>query len=311
MIIQMPDQRKKKFPFGRVIATAILLLIIAVIVYCRVNGNLIGGLHIYEAAEQSISETASPDSGAPASSSEDYSVIYHDATYKQILDGFSDLQSTIHLFVPSDNDQISAVYSEVLFDHPEFFWENGGHISQRRFPFFTSTYIRVNYLCDPSELPAMVQQMDDVIEAVVRQADQYETAREKALFVHDYLVENCTYDEAVYNSHETESLSYTCYGCLVNHTAVCQGYAEAYKVILDRLGIPCGLIMGTAVNESESGSHAWNYVYLEDAYYMVDVTWDDPVGYSGPCRHDYFCITEEQMGLDHFPDTGWPLVKAQ
>ena len=60
--------------------------------------------------------------------------------------------------------------------------------------------------------------------------------------------------------------------------AVCEGYARAFKYIMDGLGIPCVLVSGTATNSSGlTESHAWNYVYLNYQWYAIDVTWDDPI----------------------------------
>ena len=58
---------------------------------------------------------------------------------------------------------------------------------------------------------------------------------------------------------------------------MCAGYAKAYQLILNRMGIECGYITGNAVNDMVSGPHAWNYVRLDGNYYQVDVTWDDPL----------------------------------
>lgn len=56
------------------------------------------------------------------------------------------------------------------------------------------------------------------------------------------------------------------------------GYAKAYMLIMNELGIECGLVTGIAKNSTgSSGGHAWNYINLDGDYYMVDVTWDDPV----------------------------------
>ena len=53
---------------------------------------------------------------------------------------------------------------------------------------------------------------------------------------------------------------------------VCVGYSFALKVLCDRTGIPCFVVVGS-VGES---FHAWNYVQIDGAWYAVDVTWNDP-----------------------------------
>ena len=51
---------------------------------------------------------------------------------------------------------------------------------------------------------------------------------------------------------------------------VCEGYARAFKIICDRIGVPCVLAVGD--------NHMWDYVQASDGnWYAVDVTRDDPV----------------------------------
>ncbi|MBR3999630.1 MAG: hypothetical protein IKI93_14970 [Clostridia bacterium] len=61
---------------------------------------------------------------------------------------------------------------------------------------------------------------------------------------------------------------------------VCEGYARAFKVLCDRVGIPCVLADGIGTNKPESDPvlHIWNLVDPGDGrWYAVDVTWNDPV----------------------------------
>lgn len=49
-----------------------------------------------------------------------------------------------------------------------------------------------------------------------------------------------------------------------------------------------------------TGLHSWNYIKLDDGYYMVDVTWDDPYGNEDNiCYRDYFCLTTEMISENH------------
>lgn len=103
---------------------------------------------------------------------------------------------------------------------------------------------------------------------------------DKLLYLHDYIVNNTSYVSSADNR-------YNAYGCLVSKKAVCEGYALAYKYLLNASGIQCEMIV--------SDTHAWNAVYLDDAWYYVDTTWDDPVGYSGATKHTYFLRGSDYM----------------
>ena len=71
---------------------------------------------------------------------------------------------------------------------------------------------------------------------------------------------------------------YSIVGALTEGRAVCEGYARSFKYIMDELGIPCVVVSGTGKNsKGETEAHAWNYVQVDDNWYAVDVTWDDPI----------------------------------
>ncbi len=87
------------------------------------------------------------------------------------------------------------------------------------------------------------------------------TDYDKILAAHEYLRSHVSYVGG------TDYLSHTAYGALVNKEAVCEGYAKAYKQLLNAMDIPCEVV----INED----HAWNEVYLDGKWYVVDVTNDD------------------------------------
>ena len=70
---------------------------------------------------------------------------------------------------------------------------------------------------------------------------------------------------------------------------VCEGYARAFKVLCDRLGIPCALCTGFATSSGGSGeAHMWNEVQMENGlWYAMDVTWDDPYDSQGRAVSGY------------------------
>lgn len=122
----------------------------------------------------------------------------------------------------------------------------------------------------------------------------------KILQIHDWIIENLEYSSSLQNENV-----YNIYGGLNDKVAVCEGYAESLKYILDKIGIPCIIISGTATNsEGRTENHAWNYVQIDEKWYAIDATWDDPVvkgfGYvSNSIKHKYFLAGSETMQKDH------------
>lgn len=120
---------------------------------------------------------------------------------------------------------------------------------------------------------------------------------EKALYVHDYIVKNTSYDYDNYLKNTIPDDDYTAYGALVYHTGVCSGYANAYKLLMDMLGIKCIVVT------SDSMNHAWNMLQINNKWYHVDTTFDDPVpDEKGRVYHNNFIVNDSEISSTH---SGW------
>ena len=118
------------------------------------------------------------------------------------------------------------------------------------------------------------------------------TTVEKIRFVHDYIVLNTEYDEINYKNDTLTSRAYSPEGVLLDGMAVCQGYAETFQLFMDSLSIENRFVVGTA----DGISHAWNLVKLEDGWYHVDTTWDDPIpDKEGRVLYTYFLLNDKEM----------------
>ena len=133
---------------------------------------------------------------------------------------------------------------------------------------------------------------------------------EKIQLIHNYLIDTIEYDETT-----LESDIYNIYGALVNQKCVCEGYAKAYQYLLNEVGIENIIAIGIGTNsDNETENHAWNYVKLNDNWYAVDVTWDDPILRGGAkltnkSRYKYFLkgektFYENHVLLEKFTDEG-------
>ncbi|MCI8916667.1 MAG: DUF4358 domain-containing protein [Oscillospiraceae bacterium] len=125
------------------------------------------------------------------------------------------------------------------------------------------------------------------------------TSLEKEMAVYGWLVQSVTYDW----THKdvmiiTPRESYTPYGGLVSHTAVCLGFATSFQLLMDLSGVECITVVGAAYDST--GDHAWNMVRLNGNWYCVDVTWDEGLNSADPSRWRYFNVTSEFMAkTDH------------
>jgi len=108
---------------------------------------------------------------------------------------------------------------------------------------------------------------------------------QKALILHDRIIAKCEYDTAAAdelnafkeaNAGNPDAVmpweaAFTAYGAIVEGSAVCQGYTEAYEYLLKQVGIE------SVRCESDLLNHIWNILFIDGKSYHVDVTWDDPV----------------------------------
>ena len=159
-----------------------------------------------------------------------------------------------------------------------------------------------NYLTEEFSSKEAIDQAISQIEQMKNQILQNKTGNtyEDIKMVHDYLIDTIDYESTL-----SKENIYNIYGALVNKECVCEGYARAFKYLLDELNIPCVMIIGTATNsQGETENHAWNYVQLNGNWYAVDTTWDDPVIIGGgtaseESKYKYFLVGADVMNQDH------------
>ena len=120
---------------------------------------------------------------------------------------------------------------------------------------------------------------------------------QKVRAIHDYLVNNVNYDYANLLSNTLPASVFTAEGALVQKSAVCQGYAEAFCLLAHKSGLYSEMVYGYA----NTVSHAWNIVKIGSDYYHVDTTYDDPIinGQVVPdgsnISYDYFLLSDTEL----------------
>lgn len=119
--------------------------------------------------------------------------------------------------------------------------------------------------------------------------------REKIKVMHDVIINKTKYDKLKSDNGNSPYDSERITGLLHEHYAVCSAYTEIMAVILDKLDIPNFMIASPGIDDEEG--HIWNAVYLDNRWYHLDLTWDDPITTSGRnvLLHDYFLITDNDL----------------
>ena len=235
-------------------------------------------------------------------------------TYQiELGDSFSDTLSQ-----SNGQEQLGEYYQSAIeaytYDNPEVFYlspkkmylniETTTRGGTTTYNVFINSGNEANYLAEEFNSKEEIDQAIAQIEQVKNQIVQNRTGNtyEDIKMVHDYLVDNISYDSSL-----SKQNIYNIYGALVNRECVCEGYARAFKYLLDELDIPCVMVIGTGTNsQGETENHAWNYVQLNGNWYAVDSTWDDPVVIGGgtaseQSRYKYFLVGREIIDQDHSP----------
>lgn len=153
---------------------------------------------------------------------------------------------------------------------------------------------------------------ENVINSVLAQCiNENMNEYEKVKSIHNYIVNTTVYDNYNLENNSIPEIDYTAKGVLEKHKAVCRGYAEAFKLLMDKINIECKIITGFSNNIS----HAWNIVKIDGEWYEIDCTYDDPVNLEGTedntVKYNYFLITTEQMRIDHTPDSAYPTCTSE
>lgn len=115
---------------------------------------------------------------------------------------------------------------------------------------------------------------NDILAGISENATRYK----KLQIINDWLVDNNSYNPYVAEENDEQAnkvawmlTSALLYGNGDDDTMypVCEGYAEAFKLMCDSLDIPCVILV--------SSTHEWNAVQMEDGkWYYVDTTYNDP-----------------------------------
>ena len=133
---------------------------------------------------------------------------------------------------------------------------------------------------------------------------------EKEIQIIKYLVQNVEYDtNELLNNSIAINDSYKAYGALVNHKAVCSGYAKAFDLLAKECGLLSIVVTGDAINsEMQNGAHAWNQICFDGEWYNVDVTFEDPitnidVGFN-QLFNNYINCTDIEFAKNHIRENG-------
>lgn len=213
--------------------------------------------------------------------------------YTMILPKLYEHSEKIEIPEITSEDFDSLMYA-LSYDNPELFCL--GTQSSLKTEGRTYYYCP-SYTCSEQECLDGRSKLDGAVKKALSGISMGADDYEKELYVHDYICKICRYDA---EADKLQNIS--AYSVLVDGNAVCEGYAKAAKLLLDKLGVSNYLITGDA--EDGSGKvtgHMWNIVSVNSQNYHLDITWDDMDAqelFDG--NHIYFNVDDDMIGKTHF-----------
>ena len=146
--------------------------------------------------------------------------------------------------------------------------------------------VEIEKIYDDEMIIILNYKVDEVIQNEIK--DNYDI-KTKIRKIHDYIINNTTYDkkrsdEKIVNYHSDNA-----YGVLVEKYGLCGGYTDAMMLFLEKLKIPNYKI--------STENHIWNYVKINNEWLHLDLTWDDPITDDGKHLLDdaFFLIDDDEL----------------
>lgn len=196
---------------------------------------------------------------------------YCDQTYKDCI---SDVK-----YLANDQVILSNINNFVHpfngFKHIETTYDTTGKITIRVYHTYSEE--------DKIKVEAKIKEIEEKLyDANLTPKDQIEK-------YHNYIIDNTVYDSARSDYNIIKYKSDTAYGPLLQGYALCGGYTDSMAILLSDMGILNYKI--------SSEHHVWNAVKLNDTWYHLDLTWDDPVTQDGTnlIEKDFLLIDSNKL----------------
>ena len=228
--------------------------------------------------------------------------------YRQVIRAAEAWKSSVSSSPLLSEKEFRDAIQAVNFDHPELFHVNfQSQLFSRSMRGYT---LQLTYLYPQSVAQIIKSKLDSSVSSILNSASAH-TGKPLYIqyrFLHNQFLKLVKYDYNALVNPSSNLEAFTIAGVFHNHSAVCEGIAKAFKYLCDKMGFYCILVSGKSIF-AQTGTeveHAWNLVKVDDGMAHIDATWDiNATSASNYTRYDYFCVADEDCGVDHFY-SGYP-----
>ena len=204
-------------------------------------------------------------------SGEDEFSFYCQDDYKECLTDVDNLAN--------DQKTLSAINNFVhpfnSFRHLETTYDDYGKVT-----------LKIDHIYNSSEIKLINAKVKEIEKEIWNNTMSDE---EKIKQAHNYIINNSKYDKDRSDNNIVNYKSDTAYGTLLEGYSLCGGYTDTMELFLEDLNIKSYKIA--------SENHVWNAVYLNNDWYDLDLTWDDPITNDGSdiLEYNFFLITTPEL----------------
>lgn len=177
------------------------------------------------------------------------------------------------------DSQVVNVAKTIMINCPQFYFLNNAVIYDG-----TNAYMVIyNRFANGVTRNMYTTQFGAAVDNFLSIINGESTIYNKLRKAHDLIISRTDYSYGTFNQ--------SCAGVFLDNNAVCAGYAEAFALLANRIGVPC--ISITSYN------HEWNRVYYNGEWLSVDVTQDE---YDG---HRYFLVNNTTLRGSNYQVESW------
>ena len=222
--------------------------------------------------------------------------------YKELHEGVKEFKPLVS-FKKHDGVNYDRVVRALEFDHPElYYWDSRVVKSKTR---GNDAALKIDYFIEQNEVNRNAPKVEKGITSILGKCNsQFGSEYDRFKSIYDCMVRNINYVNAIGNSDRDSAYAHTILGVFEKHSAVCDGISKAFKLVLERAGIDCIVVLGAKRTEGTiSDGHAWNIIWIDDKPCHVDLTWAIEQSKNGTVNHDYVGLTDKQITKDHSIDS--------
>ncbi len=208
--------------------------------------------------------------------------------YADIVQAAENFETQVEIPKGFTSNDVFKVYCIVFNQEPQLFWLSPS------VPISLGGMIDLEFDLTRDEAEAVQAEIDANVKDVMAKVGGYSSTVSKLKVIYDWVI-----------THNTFSLQGTFETCGIYNGLTdggelqCQGYAKTVLYLCDIAGIECMVVNG---NNTEGSTHAWNVVYCDNGYYILDSTWGDPIisyGKSSYVRYLFFLANDEMIKNTH------------